>query len=60
MACRLFGTKPLPELMLVYCQLDSCKNFLVQFVSEFYHFIQEDKLENVWQNGSHFVHEEMS
>ena len=22
MACRLFGAKPLPELMLVYCQLD--------------------------------------
>ena len=22
MACRLFGAKPLPELMLTYCQLD--------------------------------------
>ena len=24
MACLLFGAKPLPELMLAYCQLDSC------------------------------------
>ena len=37
MACCLVGTKPLPELMLVYCQLD-------------YHlviiFIQENEFEN--------------
>ena len=23
MACRLFGAKPLPEPMLIYCQLDA-------------------------------------
>ena len=38
MACRLFGAKPLSEPMLVYCQLDSWKQFLMKFESEFYHF----------------------
>ena len=38
MACRLFGTKPLPEPMLAYCQLDSQEQISVKFESEFYHF----------------------
>ena len=31
MACRLFGAKPLPEPMLVYCQLESWKQLSVIF-----------------------------
>ena len=38
MACRLFGTKPLSEPMLVCCQLDSWEQFSIKFESEFYHF----------------------
>ena len=38
MACRLFGAKPLPEPMLVYCQLDSWKQVSVKFESEFLSF----------------------
>ena len=38
MACCLFGTKPLPEPMLVYCQLYSWEQISVKFKSEFYHF----------------------
>ena len=38
MACRLFGSKPLPEPMLANCQLDSSKQISAKFESEFYHF----------------------
>ena len=38
MACRLFSAKPLPEPMLVYCQLDSLEKVSVKFEYEFYHF----------------------
>ena len=38
MACRLFGTKPLPEPMLAYCRLDSWKQISGKFESEFHHF----------------------
>ena len=38
MACRLFGTKPLPEPMLTYSQLDSWEYISVKFESQFYHF----------------------
>ena len=38
MACRLFGTKPLPELMLFYYQLDSREQISVKFELESYHF----------------------
>ena len=38
MACRMFGAKPLPEPMLVYCQLESWQQVSVKFESEFYHF----------------------
>ena len=38
MACRLFGTKPLPEPVLFYCQLESWQQVSVKFESKFYHF----------------------
>ena len=38
MACRLPGTKPLPEPVLAYCQFDSWEQISVKFKSEFYHF----------------------
>ena len=38
LACRLFGAKPLPEPMLVYCQLDSWEQISVKLGTGFYHF----------------------
>ena len=38
MACCLYGTKPLPEPMLPFCQLDSWEKISVKFESRFYHF----------------------
>ena len=38
MACRLLGAKPLPELMLVHCQLDSWEQISVKIELEFCHF----------------------
>ena len=38
MACRLFGAKPLPEPMLLCCQLDSWDQISVKFEFEFCHF----------------------
>ena len=38
MACRLFGAKPLPEPMLVYCHLDTWEQVSVKFESELSHF----------------------
>ena len=38
MACRLFGTKPLPEPMMAYCQLDSQEQISVKFKTEFSNF----------------------
>ena len=61
MACRLFGTKPLPEPMLAYCQLDSWEHILVKLNLNSIIFIQENTIENVvCQNGGHFVQGEMS
>ena len=34
----LFGTKPLPEPVLAFCQLDSWEQLPVKFELEFYHF----------------------
>ena len=60
MDCCLFGTKPLPEPMLAYCQLDSWEQISVTFKSEFIIFIRENAFEIVvCQNGSHFVQGEM-
>ena len=56
MACRLFGTKPLPEPMLTYCHLDSWEQISVKLNLNYIIFIQEDVLESVvCQNGGHFV-----
>ena len=41
MACRLLGTKPLPEPMLAYCQLASWEQISVKI------FIQENAFEIV-------------
>ena len=38
MAWRLFGAMPLPEPMVVYCQLDSWEHISVKFESGVYHF----------------------
>ena len=47
MACRLFGAKLLPELMLSYCQLDPWEQTSVKFESKYKIFIHENSLENV-------------
>ena len=55
-ACRLFGTKPLPEPMLTYCQWD-CRNKL-QWNSHLNskHFLHENAYEQYCQwNDVHFV-----
>ena len=39
MACRLFGAKPLPEPVLLYCQLDSWERVSVKYESELYHLL---------------------
>ena len=38
MACRPLGTKPLPEPMPAYCQLDSWKYISVKYELKFHHF----------------------
>ena len=38
MACCLFGANPLPDPMLLYCQLDYWEQISVKFESEFCHF----------------------
>ena len=55
MACRLFIAKPLPELMLAYCNLDSSEHIPVKF--EIYHFHwRKNAIENVvGYNSGHFV-----
>ena len=30
MACRLLGDKPLPETMMIYCQLDNLEPTLIK------------------------------
>ena len=54
MACRLFGTKPLSEPMLAYSQLDK-NNLQWNHNQNPNIFIEEDALENISQNGGHFV-----
>ena len=58
MACDLFGTKPLPEPMFPYCQLDSWEHDSA--IGTGIIFIQENENENaVCQNVGHFVQGEM-
>ena len=57
MACRLLGGKPLPEPMLIYCQLDLQEQTSVKFRMEIQNLkMHENAFENViCQNGGHFV-----
>ena len=57
MACRLIGTKPLPEPMLTFCLLDPQEQTSVKFKSKFKHFIQKMRLKTSSVNGSHLVQE---
>ena len=58
MACHVFGTKPLPEPMLAYCQLDSGNKCYGTLIQNSIIFIQEYVFENViCQNGNNFVQE---
>ena len=60
-AWRLFGAKPLPEPMLIYCQSDYWEQVSVKFEQNFIISIQENPFENVvCQNGGHFVQNEIS
>ena len=47
MACRLFGTKPLPEPMLMYCQFDPQEQTSMKFESKYNTFKHINVLENV-------------
>ena len=47
MACRLFGTKPLSELMLAYCQLGLWEQIQWNFNQNSNIFIKENEFENV-------------
>ena len=47
MACRLFGTMPLPTSVLTYCQLDCKEQPEVKFESKYKLFIHENTFENV-------------
>ena len=63
MACRLVGTKLLPEPMLAYCKLDIIGNkFQWNWNRNFGIIsIQENAFEIVvYHNGGHFVQVEMS
>ena len=56
MACRLLGAKPLPELMLTYCQLDHQEQISVKFERNSNIFRPENAFENVvCQNGGYLV-----
>ena len=47
MACHLFGTKPLSELMLTYCQLYIEEKPEWNFYSRYKDVILENEFENV-------------
>ena len=47
MACRLFGTKPLSDPILPYCQLHPKEHISVKFSLKFKVFIKQNALENV-------------
>ena len=47
MACRLFATKPWPELMLAYWKPDSWEHTAVKFASKYKLLIHENAYGNV-------------
>ena len=47
MACHLFGTKPLPEPILTYCQLDPEEQTSVKIESKYKISTEENAFENV-------------
>ena len=55
MACRLFGTKPLSEPMLPYCQLDHKVHISVKFHSKFKRFHSRNCTRKCLWNVVHFV-----
>ena len=56
MACHLFGTKPLSEPMLLYCQFYPKKHISVNFYLKFKSFHSRKRTRKCHpQNGSHFV-----
>ena len=59
-ACRLFGVKPLPEPMLIYCQLDPWQKTSLKFESKYEIFIHENAFETVSAKGRPFCPGEMS
>ena len=56
MACRLFSTKPSPQSMLTYCQLNPQEHITMKFYLKFKYFHSRKR---IWkwrlQNGGHFV-----
>ena len=61
MACRLFGTKPLPEPMLDYCELDSCEQISVKFKSfslkKLHLKLLSDKMAAILSRGDELISE---
>ena len=47
MACRLDGTKPLPEPMLTYCQLEPKEHISVKFYLKFKYLYSRNAFEHV-------------
>ena len=57
MACRLFSVKPLPEPMMIYCQLDPQENISVTFKPEFkkiYFKMSSAKMAAILPRGDEF------
>ena len=55
MACRLFGTKPLPEPMPFHCLLDTRDIFLWHFIHIKQYFTTKCISKSRLHNGNHFI-----
>ena len=56
MVCRLFGTKPLSEPILTYCQLDLKEYLSGEILFKIQTFsVMEMRLKYRLRNGGHFV-----
>ena len=61
MACRLFGTKPLSEPMMTYCQFDHKEHISMKHYLKFRSFHSRKCIwKDCLRNGGHFVKGEMS